>query len=267
MGMDYHVIVDTEEEYKNYATVIDKDKLLILDPKFHNEYEVLDDLGDTKSKGPGAARNFAWQHSIDNGHDWHWVMDDNIRRFCRFNDNEIYTCKNGGLFTAMEDFVQRYENVVMAGPQYFMFIAKKQRKKPFSMNTRIYSCNFIRNDIPFRWRGRYNEDTILSLDILKAGLCTIQFNAFLQEKTTTQVLKGGNTDGFYSKEGTKPKSDMLVRVHPDVSKRKIRFGREHHMVEYHKFQKCNILIKKKDYRKAKDTEYSMKKVIKKQKVK
>lgn len=35
---------------------------------------------------------------------------------------------------------------------------------------RAFPCILIQNDIPFRWRGRYNEDTDLSLRALKA-LC------------------------------------------------------------------------------------------------
>jgi hypothetical protein len=116
---------------------------------------------------------------------------------------------------------------------------------PFVANTRIYSCNLIKNDAPYRWRGRYNEDTILSLDMLKDGYCTIQFNAFLQLKTTTQVLRGGNSKEFYDKEGTLPKSQMQVDVHPDVSKIVWRFNRIHHHVDYSSF-KANRLIKKKN---------------------
>ena len=143
----------------------------------------------------------------------------------------------------MEDFVQRYENVVMAGPNYYMFVARKSPVPPFVKNTRIYSCNLIKNDIPFKWRGRYNEDTILSLDILKAGYCTIQFNAFMQLKTTTQVLRGGNSKEFYDKEGTLPKSQMQVDVHPDVSKLTFKFGRIHHQVDYTSFKKIPLIKK------------------------
>ena len=71
--------------------------------------------------------------------------------------------------------------------------------------------------------------------MLKARWCTIQFNAFLQEKVRTQVLKGGNTAEFYAKEGTRPKSEMQVAVHPDVSKLVWRFGRCHHYVNYRVF--------------------------------
>ena len=114
----------------------------------------------------------------------------------------------------------------------------------FFFNTRIYSCNLIKNDTPFKWRGRYNEDTILSLDMLKAGYCTIQFNAMLQEKTTTQVLRGGNSEEFYDKEGTLPKSQMQVDVHPDVSRLTFRFGRIHHHVDYTPFKKIKLIKKK-----------------------
>lgn len=241
-----HYIVIEEQEYDLY---LDKTKdnnyvtLLVLDKKYQEKYETLDNLGDTKSKGPGAARNFAWQHSIDNGFDYHWVMDDNIRTFLRTNRNRQIKVSDGAIFSAMEDFCTRYKNVYMAGPNYFMFVPRKSKIPPFVCNTRIYSCNFIKNDIPFRWRGRYNEDTILSLDILEAGACTVQFNAFLQEKTTTQVIGGGNTEEFYAKEGTYPKSKMLVDVYPQYAKIKHRFGRIHHYVDYTPFKK-NKLIRK-----------------------
>ena len=243
MNVPYFIIVE-KEQYDEYANVIDKKKILILDKKYQDDYDTCDSLGDTKSKGPGAARNFAWQHSIDNGNKWHWVMDDNIKSFKRYNKNKRIACYNGTPFKVMEDFVLRYKNIAMAGPQYTMFVTDRSANTypPFTVNTRIYSCNLIRNDVPFRWRGRYNEDTDLSLNMLKANWCTIQFNAFLQEKITTQAVKGGNTEAFYSGEGTLPKSKMQVALHPDVSKLKWRFGRWHHIVDYSQFKRNNRLM-------------------------
>jgi hypothetical protein len=113
-------------------------------------------------------------------------------------------------------------------------------RPPFILNTRIYSCNLIRNDAPFRWRGRYNEDTDLSLRMLKAGWCTVQFNAFLQWKKWTQQLKGGNTAEFYAREGTLAKSQMQVAMHPDVSRLVWKFGRWHHHVDYRRFRKNTL---------------------------
>lgn len=241
---NYWVVVE-EQEFDLYRNAIGKDHLLVLDKTYQDNYKTLDDLGYTKSKGPGAARNFAWEHSISKGYDWHWVMDDNIFRFSRYNRNNYYEVRDAIFFRIMEDFCLRYENVAMAGPNYEMFVTKKEKHPPFVMNTRIYSCNLIRNDVPFRWRGRYNEDTILSLDMLVAGWCTIQFNALLQRKAATQTVKGGNNSDFYSKEGTMPKSKMLVQEYPAYSRLTWRFGRAHHYVDYTHFKR-NKLRRKKD---------------------
>jgi hypothetical protein len=238
----YYIVIE-EQEHAQYSSVIDKSKILILDKKYQREYDTFDNLGDTKSKGPGAARNFAWDHSISTGFAWHWVMDDNIAWFGRLNRNFKILVSTPAIFRAMEDFCLRYENMAMAGPQYEMFVPRKSKVNPLIFNTRIYSCNLIRNDIPFRWRGRYNEDTDISLRCLKAGWCTVLFNNFLQKKIRTQLIKGGNTAEFYTKEGTLPKSRMQVAMHPDVSKLVWKFGRWHHVVDYSPFKQNKLILK------------------------
>jgi hypothetical protein len=172
-------------------------------------------------------------------------MDDNLDAFHRFNRNIKAEVTNGTIFKCMEDFVQRYENIAIAGPNYYSFCKTTDKVPPYVLNTRIYSCLLIRNDIPYRWRGRYNEDTDLCLRVLKDGWCTLQFNAFLAGKVTTQRMKGGNTEQFYEKEGTYCKSKMLEDMHPDVAKVVYRFNRWHHLVDYKPFKK-NMLIKKKN---------------------
>lgn len=244
MRVPFRVIVE-EPEYKAYAAAVGSQRLLVLDPAYQRDYDACDSLGETKSKGPGPARNFAWDHAISEGAEWHWVMDDNIAGFFRLNQNLKVPVSDGTVLRCMEDFVLRYTNVAMAGPNYFKFASRKSVMPPYVLNTRIYSCNLIRNDTPFRWRARYNEDTDLSLQMLKAGWCTVWFNAFLQDKTTTQKLGGGNTAEFYAKEGTLPKSRMLARMHPDVARVVWRFGRQHHYVDYRPF-KANRLIRKPD---------------------
>lgn len=244
MGVPYFITVE-EQEFDKYAEVIDPKKILILDKRYQENYETLDDLGDTKSKGPGAARNFCWEHSISIGASWHWVMDDNINGFVRLNNNERIRCESGSIFAASEDFVERYENIAQAGFEYRFFAGGGRREKaPYRLNTRIYSVLLIRNDIPYRWRGRYNEDTILSLDMLTDGWATVLFQCFLQNKAATQTVKGGNTADFYAKEGTLPKSKMLVDTYPGISKIVYRYGRWHHEVDYSPFQRNQL--KRKD---------------------
>lgn len=241
MSVRYFVVVEAQE-LESYASVIDRAQLLVLDPKFQEDYDTCDDLGASKSKGPGPARNFAWAHAEAAGFGWHWVMDDNIRRWFRMTRNHKYQVRDGTIFFAMEEFCIRYANLGMGGPAYDFFTPRKAKHPPFVMNTRIYSCNLVRNDIPFRWRGRYNEDTDISLRLLKAGWCTVQFNAFLQKKLTTQSVPGGNHAEFYQHEGTKPKSEMQVKLHPDVSRMVWKFGRWHHLVDYSRFKSNRLII-------------------------
>ena len=242
MQVPYYIIVENQE-YQDYASVIAAHKILILPTSYQDAYETCDELGSNKSKGPGPARNFAWEHSTSLGAARHWVMDDNIASFQRLNRNLMVKVSSGTIFKAAEDFVDRYENVYISGFNYDFFVQSKEVHPPFIRNTRIYSCLLIQNNIPYRWRGRYNEDTDLSLRVLKDGHCTIQFNAFIQEKAQTQTLKGGNTEEFYDKEGTLPKSKMLADLHPDCAKVTWKFNRWHHHVDYRRFKR-NPLIKK-----------------------
>ena len=238
MGIPYFVIVESQE-YDRYSSVIDSAKLLVLDPKYKDVYDTFSEdpaLGGGKGTGSGPARNYAWDHSISLGFKWHWVMDDNIRCFYRLNRNLRVKVTDGTVFRCMEDFCLRYTNVGMGGPNYLMFVPRRYKRKPFITNTRIYSCNLIRNDLPMRWRGRYNEDTDLSLRMIKSGHCTILFNAFLQNKATTLTMKGGNTDTIYT-VGTMAKSQMLKLMHPDVVEVVWKYGRWHHWINYRPFQR------------------------------
>jgi len=239
IGVPYYVVIESHE-YKNYRRYFSKDKLLILDQSYKDNYETCDDLGDSKSKGPGPARNFAWDHAILQGYARHWVMDDNIKGFFRFNRNLKVPVGDGTILRVMEDFVDRYKNIAMSGPNYFMFASRKTVMPALYFNTRIYSCNLIKNDTPYQWRGRYNEDTLLSLDILSGGLCTVEFNAFLQYKIRTQTIKGGNTDEFYAKEGTLPKSQMLANEYPNIAEVVWKWGRWHHHVDYSVFKRNEL---------------------------
>ncbi len=244
LGVPHYTVVE-ESDYPAYSEVVDPEWLLVVPKEYHDNYDTFDNLGQTKSQGPGPARNFCWDHSIQNGYERHWVFDDNVRCFYRLNNNLRLYVNDGTIFRVMEDFCDRYTNVAISGPNYAMFVPEKQKYKPFHLNTRIYSMLLIKNDIPYRWRGRYNEDTDLSLRALKDGWVTIQFNVFLGDKIGTQLIQGGNTKEFYSVEGTTPITVMLKQMHPDLTDIVFKFGRVHHYVDYTPFKK-NRLIRRPD---------------------
>ena len=230
LNIPYHIVIEPQE-YENYASVIDSKKILVL--PFSN-------LG----QGSIPARNWIWEHSISIGANRHWILDDNIRDFRRLINGKRIRVGDGTIFRAAEEFVDRYENVKMAGFHYTFFAVNT--KKPFILNTRVYSCILLSNDIPYRWRGRYNEDTDLSLQILKAGYCTILFYAFLADKQATMTMKGGNTESLYklqNEDGRLLMAKSLQNQHPDVVKITRKWGRWQHQVDYRPFQ-YNKLIKK-----------------------
>ena len=243
MGTPFYIVVE-EKEYSDYAAVIDKKKILVLDPAYQRDYDTFDKLGDSKPLGSGPPRNFAWDHAIALGAEWHWCMDDNINGFYRYNRNLKVPVTTGTILRCMEDFVLRYTNVGMAGPNYLMFASRKSpNRNPFVLNTRIYSCNLIRNALSYRWRGRYNEDTDLSLRILKGSWATVLFSAFLQFKMPSGKVRGGLTDDFYKTEGTEEKSKLLYKMHPDVTELVWKFNRPHHQVDYRPFAKIRLQLK------------------------
>jgi hypothetical protein len=244
MGVPHYIVVE-QQELELYRSGRCFGELIVLPQSYKDEYELCDEHGFSKSTGPGPARNFCIDHSKANGFDRHWVMDDNIDAFHYLNNNEKFEVRTGSTLRAAEDFVCRYANVPVSGLNYYSFCKKTDKVPPYILNTRIYSCLLIDNNSGYRWRARYNEDTDLSLRVLKDGLCTIQFNAFLCGKITTQRMRGGNSADFYDDEGTLPKSKMLEELHPDVAKVVFKFNRWHHHVDYSRF-KNNRLIKIKD---------------------
>jgi len=212
MKVPYHLVIEPQES-PSYFQKFDPSKILIL--PFSN-------LG----LGSIPARNWVWEHSMKQGFKRHWILDDNIEGFHRLNRNQKPKVTSGTIFKAAEDFVDRYENVAIAGFNYYSFCKTTDKVPPFYLNTRIYSCILIENDLPLRWRGRYNEDTDLSLRALKLGLCTVLFNAFLAGKVTTMRMKGGNTDNVYTDKDDRLKfAQSLQEQHPDVVKVVWKFNR------------------------------------------
>ncbi len=233
MRVPYRIVVEPQE-YADYAAVIDPSKILVL--PFSN-------LG----QGSIPVRNWVWEHAISEGHARHWILDDNISRFYRLVRNLKVGVADGTAFTVIEDFVDRYVNVPMAGPSYDNLAKHRELVPPFVPNTRVYSCILLANDVLHRWRGRYNEDTDLSLRFLKDGYCTILFNAFLAKKTATMTMKGGNTEDLYKlndgQDGRLLMAQSLQQQHPDVTKITRKWGRWQHQVDYRPF-KHNRLIRR-----------------------
>jgi len=226
LNIPYKIVIEPHE-YRHYSKTIPTDKILVL--PFSN-------LG----QGSIPARNWILEHAILNGHKRHWILDDNISGFGTQKYGRRINTSCGDFFAQCESFVDKFKNVALAGIRYRFH--HNYSKSPYIINTRIYSCILIDNSISFRWRGKYNEDTDLSIRILKDGLCTVLFTWCYCNKTSTMVMKGGNTDELYSGDGRKLMAESLKNQHPDIVKITKKWGRYQHQVNFKMF--CNQLKEK-----------------------
>jgi hypothetical protein len=260
MGINFFICVEPNE-YENYSSnpKIDKNKILVLPENFSE-----------KKQGGIPVRNFVWEHSVERGFPKHWIIDDNISWFYRWNDNQQKKVRDGVFFRIMEDFSDRYTNLGLVSCQYNSFIPSIDTgRQQFILNTRTYSCILINTELldqrlEDRWRGTYNEDTDLTLRVLSTGdLCTVNFNSLLQGKQTTGSMKGGNTSTIYengSFSGYQKKFDELKNNWPDIvtfTDKRHKDGRPHHHIEYTKLFQQKLILKENVITEKKINDYNM----------
>lgn len=170
------------------------------------------------------------EHSEAAGHERHWQLDDNAQDIRRLYRGRRIRAAAGLALRTVEDFVDRYENVGVAGLNYQMFVTP-QTRDPYFLNVHVYSCSLIWNRMPHTWRLLYNDDTDLCLQVLSGGLCTVLFNVFMFDKVPTMTVRGGNTDDLYQGDGRLRMARALEREWPGVVTTKRRFRRPQHVVK------------------------------------
>ena len=267
MGIDFNICVEPSE-YDNYISnpKIDKNKVIKLPENFSE-----------RKKGGIPVRNFVWQHSVDNGYKKHWIIDDNIDGFYRWNENVQKRVKDGVVFRVMEDYSDMFKNLGLVSCQYASFVPGIDTGRGAVIrNTRTYSCILINTELldkrlEERWRGTYNEDTDLTLRVLSTGdLCTANFNSILSGKQTTGTMKGGNTTTIYEfgedKEennkfkGLQKKFDELKENWGSIVKftnNRHKDGRPHHHISYTRHFKQPLILKEGIKREPKVNNYNM----------
>lgn len=175
------------------------------------------------------ARNWIKAHATEQGYRRHWQLDDNITRLLRMWKGYRVPVEAGMALGVTEHFVDRYTNVALAGLNYEMFAVNNP--PPFWLNVHVYSCTLVLNELPHEWRGPYNEDTDLCLQVLADGWCTVLMNAFLATKVRTMVLKGGNTQELYHGDGRLKMARLLEKRWPGVVDTRRKFQRPQHHIK------------------------------------
>jgi len=249
--VEFRVVVEPQE-FDAYAEIAGAERVLTL-PKSNG--------------GLVFARNWIRDHAVSEGHERHWQFDDDIRYMVKMHHGWRIACDCRIALIAMEDFVDRYENVGLSSFNSSFFLpgargSSQQKHPPFYLNHRCYTCFLMKNDLPYRWRYRYNEDTDMTLQVLMGGWCTILFNVFMIVTPTTMTRKGGQMD-VYVNDGRLRMARELERVWPGVVKTTRRFRRPQHAIfgNWQKFD--NQLVRKADVEiPTEPNEYGLKLVTK-----
>lgn len=188
------------------------------------------------NRGLVYSRNWIKEHAVAGGHARHWQFDDDVKGMIRLHCAHRIPCTSAVALQVAEDFVDRYENVALASFNSWFFTPTNgilaRQWPPFALNTRCYTCFLMLNELPNRWRGRYNEDTDMTLQVLADGWCTILFNAFSIRTASPMLQQGGQTD-IYLGDGRLEMARELERRWPGVVDVRRRFGRPQHVVKAH----------------------------------
>jgi hypothetical protein len=253
-------VVVHENEYSDYKKNLSSlANIIVFDENYKKNYplEPWEAPWNVKNVGPGAERNFVWDLAKAEKSVWHWVLDDNINGFEYVDTHDGYNNTDGfnvithfrkgdfkNTFQVVENNSIIWQNIGMSCMQSIRVpIHVGKTKRPYILNTRCFSACFIRNNAPFRWRCRYNEDLILSLDMILNGWNTICFQTIIAKKMATQMMHGGNTEDMYGDgrekgtyfSSTRDKTECACRVYPKYVRPVERYGRIHHYVNFRQF--------------------------------
>jgi hypothetical protein len=206
-NMDFRVVVEPQDA-KLYIEKYGDDKVLVMTEN---------------NKGMAYVRNWIKQYSISRRESYHWQLDDNIKNFKRRVDGKNIKCSPSPLFDEIEEEVDKYTNIGIAGMRYDLFAFSY--KKYYSNNVQISSCFLFNNALDIWWRPALVEDTDYALQVLELKYCTLMFNTLLIEKAKTMSLKGGCTDSEYVGDGRANNMRGLQAQWPGVFELVNKYGR------------------------------------------
>ena len=217
-AVPFHFVVEPQDE-DAYVDAWGADRVLLLPEN---------------DQGLVYARNWIKDYSTRSGEPRHWQFDDDVARMIRVHKGYRIPVDASMALQVLEDFALRYTNVALASFNYEKFVPVTGdwggKFPPFYLNTRCYTCFLIDNAIPNRWRGRYNEDTDMTLQVLADGMCSVLLNAFCIRTPATMTQSGGQT-AIYEGDGRLHMAKEMERRWPGVVEVKRKFGRPQHHVK------------------------------------
>lgn len=198
-----YILAVEPHDYKDYA-------------KYHSANNLLklptDDIGISDS------RNYCVDHAKENGAQYAWQIDDDIRTLTYRVKGERSTTTLKPLLSIVENVTSRFTNVGAASIPSNAFIFSFDAKPPIDYNQMVYGIQLLRTDTGIRWRKGMPNDPDRTLQLLTTGWSTIVARRFGQTSPPPMKQKGGLTDTEYADGGRLQRFERLVRTWPGAYK-------------------------------------------------
>lgn len=127
-----------------------------------------------------------------------WMLDDNIKDYKRLYGGIKNTIESREIFTSIEEYVERYDNVGIASHNFQPYVNEGGNRTILIKNGKCYSSMLIPNQHKgIRFEHKHQEDNFISIKYVCKGYTNLCFNHITYNKNTSGKDKGGNTKYIY----------------------------------------------------------------------
>ena len=209
-----HYLFCEEKEYDLYNDWIDREYCELISGE---NYSV-------KKEGSQHMRNYIMDYWLERGEEWIWMLDDNIEGYYRLYDSKKVQIKSKEIFTSIEHYISHFDNIGVCSHNFNPLITENGCRNCVVINGKHFTSLLLNLQTGFRFRFKYNEDHIYSIDCINNGFQTICFNHILYNKLTSGKQKGGNSE-IYDSQGNQQGYNRKCDETIDLIKNEIKTGK------------------------------------------
>ena len=142
-------------------------------------------------------RNYILNYFYEKGETRIWMLDDNIKKYQRYNKGQKINNFDKNIFTSIEKHIEQLDNVGICSHNVGSTVKADGQRPVIIENSKHYSSMLLLTQPEFRFKWKYNEDIGISIEYILSGKLNLCFNHMLFIKNTSGKDKGGNTNTIY----------------------------------------------------------------------
>jgi len=187
----HHYLFVEEKEFELYNNWINQEYCILINSG--ENYSIL-------KEGGQHMRNFIIEYWLSKGEEFIWMLDDNIQGYKRLYDGFKIDIKSKEIFTSIEHYISHIDNIGICSHNIQTLVRPNSIRPCLLINSKHFSSLLINIRTGIRFRFKYNEDHIFSIDTINQGFQSICFNHILYDKITSGRQTGGNAE-IYGSQG------------------------------------------------------------------